>query len=130
MKVRYALGLLKLRLYYFVERISRYRQVIRDQGEIFAIRYKNWVHEAKESFRFHLTTSLNIALYRLSVNDPYHDNIAGDIIRIMFARKRNRREVVSPVEEKRTRRENKRAERGLILHVEDKSSGELLKHSI
>lgn len=126
MKVRYALGLLKVRLYYFVEHISRRRQVIRDQGEIFAIRYKNWVHGAKESFRFHLTTSLNIALYRLSVSDPYHDNVAGDIIRIMFARRNRRKVVFSPVEEKRT----KRTERGLILHVEDKSSGELLKHSI
>lgn len=82
---------------------------------------------AKESFRFHLTTSLNITLHRLSVSDPYHDNIADDIIRIMFAsRRRKKREVVSPVEEKKT----KRAEGGLILHVEDKSSGELLKHSI
>jgi len=32
----------------------------------------------------------------------------------------------SMVEEKKT----KRTERGLILHVENKSSGELLKHSI
>lgn len=80
----------------------------------------------KESFRFYLTTSLNIALYRLSVSNSYHDNIADDIIRLIFAGRKKRREVVSPVEEERT----KRAERGLILHVEDKSSGELLKHSI
>lgn len=42
----------------------------------------------------------------------------------MFAVKK--RKVGSLVEEKRT----KWAERRLILHVEDKSSGELLKHSI
>ncbi|KAL0115437.1 hypothetical protein PUN28_010753 [Cardiocondyla obscurior] len=49
-----------------------------------AIRAKIW-KQLRQLFRFRLTTSLNIALHRLSVSDPYRDNITDDIIRIMFA---------------------------------------------
>jgi len=80
---------------------------------------------AKESFRFHRTNDIvKYSIIPAVRRRSYHDNTTDDIIRIMFAARR--RKVGSLVEEKRT----KQAERRLILHVEDKSSGELLKHSI
>lgn len=97
---------------------------------------------AKESFRFHRTNDIvRHSIIPTVCQRSYRDNIADDIIRIMFAVVE--RKAGSPLRSrggKRPRgknggqvggRERRGGERrGLILHVEDKSSGELLKHSI
>lgn len=82
---------------------------------------------AEESFWFHRTNDIIKHSIILTVRQrSYHDNIADDIIRIMFTTEGGER-ASSLWPEKRN--EEKRRE-GLILHVEDKSSSELLKQSI
>lgn len=68
----------------------------------FTIRYEDRVHErcdaAKESFWFHRTNDIVKHGIILTVHQRfYHDNIADDIIRIMFASRRRSRKVDSSV---------------------------------
>lgn len=87
---------------------------------------------AEESFWFHRTNDIVKHSIILTVRQrSYHDNIADDIIRIMFTTEEEKgRLSLWPAPERGMRRGEEKWKEGLILHVEDKSSSELLKHSI
>lgn len=87
---------------------------------------------AEESFWFHRTNDIIKHSIILTVRQrSYHDNIADDIIRIMFTTEKGERLSLALWSEKRYEVRSRNGERErLILHVKDKSSSELLKQSI